>query len=254
LVSGAACARIIAGLEVAVKQNPSPICLTVAVLAAAFGAFTRAAQQPANPAHVHIGHVMTSWKDTPDMKGFLQTAIADATVALEEAERADLEGRINDFILYGGYVLNALDPSAETQALLKTAYARLPTTYLKIEIPGTGYGLKRAVGGALQHVQLAAKSEGASDNVKTHAAHVTASLENVAKWTDEAIAVARKLVVAKAVGDGQPLVDELFELTTHIAMGADANEDGQIGWQTDEGGLRQASAHMRLMMKGEGIQ
>ena len=45
------------------------------------------------------------------MKGFLPTAIADAQVAMEQVERADLEGRINDFWLYGGYVLNALDPA-----------------------------------------------------------------------------------------------------------------------------------------------
>jgi hypothetical protein len=44
------------------------------------------------------------------MKGFLPTAIADAQVALEQAERADLEGRINDFVLYGGYVLNVRQP------------------------------------------------------------------------------------------------------------------------------------------------
>ena len=149
--------------------------------------------------------------------------------------------------------VNALDPGAETQALLKTAYARLPTTYLKIEIPGSGYGVRRAVEGALQHVQLAAKSEGASENVKTHAAHVGASLENVAQWTDQAIATARKLLLAKAVGDGQPLVDELVGLTGQISDGFDANNDGQIGWQTGEGGLRQAQTHMRLMMKGEGL-
>ena len=125
------------------------------------------AQASAKPVTLHIGHVMTSWKDTPGMKGFLPTAIADVQVAMEQVERADLEGRINDFWLYGGYVLNALDPGAETNALLKTTYARLPTTYVKIEVPGSGYGIKRAVAGALQHVQLAAKSEGASDNVKS---------------------------------------------------------------------------------------
>jgi hypothetical protein len=223
--------------------------------AVAFGSGLPSARQavPANAAHAHIGHVMTSWKDTPEMKGFLPTAIADAQVAIEQVEHADLEGRINDFILYGGYVLNALDPGAETQALLKTAYARLPTTYLKIEIPGSGYGIKRAVAGALQHVQLAAKSEGASDNVKTHATHVIASLENVAKWTDEAIATTRKLLLAKSVGDGQALIDELTYLTEQIAKGLDANNDGQIGWQTGEGGLPQAQMHMRLMMKGEGL-
>ena len=211
------------------------------------------AQAPASAAHAHIGHVMTSWKDTPDAKGFLPTAIADTQVAMEQVERADLEGRINDFWLYGGYLLNALDPGPETDAILKTAYARLPTTYVKVEVPGSGYGVKRAVAGALQHVQLAAKSEGASDNVKTHAAHVTASLENVAKWTDEAIATARKLLEAKDVGAGQILVDELTAQVGQIAIGVDANGDGQTGWQTGEGGLRQANTHMRLMMKGEGL-
>ena len=210
------------------------------------------AQAP-SPAQAHIGHVMTSWKDTPETKGFLPTAIADTQVAMEQVERADLEGRINDFWLYGGYVLNALDPGPDTAALLKTAYARLPTTYVKIDVPGSGYGIKRAVAGALQHVQLAAKSEGASDNVKTHAAHVSASLENVAKWTDEAIATARKLLDAKDVGGGQVLVDELTAQVGQIAIGTDANGDGQTSWETGEGGLRQANTHMRLMMKGEGM-
>jgi hypothetical protein len=209
--------------------------------------------QAPSPAQAHIGHVMTSWKDTPETWGCLPTAIADTQVAMEQVERADLEGRINDFWLYGGYVLNALDPGPDTAALLKTAYARLPTTYVKIDVPGSGYGIKRAVAGALQHVQLAAKSEGASDNVKTHAAHVSASLENVAKWTDEAIATARKLLDAKDVGGGQVLVDELTAQVGQIAIGTDANGDGQTSWETGEGGLRQANTHMRLMMKGEGM-
>ena len=236
--------------------NTARSLLGFAVLAALCAGMVAldARQSPASQAHVHIGHVMTNWKDTPEMKGLLPMAIADAQVAVEQAERADLEGRINDFVLYGGYVLNALDPGPETQALLKTAYSRLPTTYVKIEIPGSGYGLKRAVAGALQHVQLAAKADGASENVRTHAAHVVASLENVAKWTDAAIAEARKLLQAKDVGEGQPVVDELFVLTSQIVAGVDANFDGQIGWQTDEGGLRQANTHMRLMMKGEGLQ
>lgn len=215
-------------------------------------AFLRAQGPPAG-ANAHIGHVMTSWTDTPGARGFLPTALADAQVAMDEMERADLEGRINDFILYGGYVLHALDASPETDALLKTAYARLPTTYVKVEIPGSGYGVKRAVAGALQHVQLAAKSDGASDNVKSHAAHVTASLENVSKWTDQAAAAARKLLAAKDAADGQPIVDDLTELVGFIMNGSDANNDGQVGWQSGEGGLRQAQTHMRLMMKGEGL-
>ena len=230
----------------------------LAVISAAWmlGGVASAQQPPPNPAHVHIGHVMTGWKDTPDMKGFLPTAMTDAQIAEEQAHKTDLEGRINDFILYGGYTLNALDPTPENKALIQTAYTRLPVgadPRLKIEIPGSGYGVKRAVAGALQHVQLAAKSEGASDNVKTHAMHVSTSLENVVKWTDEAIALAQKILVAKNVAEGQPLVTALEDTTVHINNGFDANKDGQIGWQAGEGGLEQALMHMRLMMRGEGM-
>jgi hypothetical protein len=241
-------------VEAAVRNSHRLAAGTATFVAIVLGTGTPLAQQtPATPAHVHIGHVMTNWEDTPDMKGFLPTAVTEAQIVVEQMERADLEGRINDFVLYGGYVLHTLNPGAETDALLKTAYARLPTTYLKIDIPGSGYGLKRAVAGALQHVRLAAKSEGASDNVRTHAGHVSASLENVVTWTDQAIATARKLLVAPDVGHGQPLVDELVGLAGQISVGIDANGDGQVGWQTGEGGLRQAQTHMRLMMKGEGL-
>ena len=215
-----------------------------------------AQQPPANESHVHIGHVMTSFKDTPGMKGLLPTAIDEARIAEENAHKTDLEGRINDFILYSGYTLNALDPSPENKALIQTAYTRLPTgadPRLKVDIPGSGYGLKKAVAGALQHVQLAARAAGASENVKTHAAHVSASLGNVVQWTDRAIELARKILTAKNVAEGQPLVTELEDTAVHINNGFDANKDGQIGWETGEGGLEQALAHMRLMMKGEGM-
>ncbi len=33
-----------------------------------------------NMAHAHIGHVATGWKDTPDKKGLLPTAVAEAKI------------------------------------------------------------------------------------------------------------------------------------------------------------------------------
>jgi hypothetical protein len=208
-------------------------------------------QTPANPAHVHIGHVMTGWKDTPGMKGFLPAAIADAQIAEEQAHKTDLEGRINDFILYSGYTLNALDPTPENKALIQTAYKRLPTgadPRLTVDIPGTGYGVKRAVAGAA-HVQLAAKSDGASENIKTHAEHVSASLENVAKWTTRRLRWRRKSSSRKRRG-GAAAGHRTGRHHVHINNGS-TNKDGQIGWQAGEGGLEQALMHMRLMMPGE---
>lgn len=218
----------------------------LAVLAAiAFGGGTLAAQRgrgadpaapPANPVHTHIGHVMTMWKDTPSTQGFLPVAIADAKVAATHAGYMQKSpDNLDSMKLHAGHVLNALDPSLEPKG------------------PGSGYGVKRAAAGALQHLQLAAKSEGASKNVLTHADHVSASLEDVVKWTDEAIATAQKIRAATTAAAAAPLVTELIQQTTAISAGMDANKDGKVGWQTGEGGLEQAQMHMGFMMKGEGL-
>jgi hypothetical protein len=188
------------------------------------------------PAHVHIGHVVTSWRDTPNLQGLLTTAVADAKVAAAHAALASKASDNLDLMkLHAGHVLHALDPSVEGQG------------------PGSGYGLKKAAGGALQHVGFAAGAEDASDNVKTHASHVSASLTDVMRWTDQAVVVAQKIRLATSAVEATSLADALATLTTNIVNGVDANKDGQIGWQSGEGGLQQAQQHMELMSKGEGL-
>jgi hypothetical protein len=209
---------------------------TAAVLAIAGGGIYGQQAPAANPAQTHIGHVMTAWKDTPGMTGFLPAAAADAKVA---ATHAGLAAKTPDNLeamkMHAGHVLNALDPTLEAKG------------------PGSGYGVKKAAAGALTHVGLAAKSEGASANVKTHATHVSASLEDAVKWTDEAIGTAQKIRAATTAAEASKLVSDLVTQTNAIANGMDANKDGTIGWQTGEGGLAQAQTHMGLMMKGEGM-
>ena len=216
-----------------------------AIAAVVFGAGSLAAQAPekpaapavpANPAHNHIGHVMTQWKDTPASQGFLPAAIADAKVAATHAGYMQKSpDNLDSLKLHAGHVINALDPSIEMKG------------------PGSGYGVKKAAAGASQHVQLAAKSEGASKGVQTHAGHVTASLADVAEWTDAAVATAQKIRAATSATEAAPLVTELITQTNNISNGLDANKDGTIGWQAGEGGLAQANQHMMLMMKGEGL-
>jgi hypothetical protein len=218
---------------------------TIGVAAAAFalGGATLAGQHvhsapagPAqsNPAHIHIGHVMTMWKDTPNTQGFLPVAVADAKVAATHAGLMQKSPNNLDLMkLHAGHVLHALDPTLEAKG------------------PGSGYGVKRAAAGALQHIQLAAKSEGASQNVQTHAGHVSASLGDVTAWTEQAIATAQKIRAATSASEAAALVTELITQTNSIANGMDANKDGSIGWQTGEGGLAQAQIHMELMVKGE---
>jgi hypothetical protein len=213
------------------------IAFAAALLAtAALNRGTLVAQAPANAAHVHLGHVMTSWKDTPNMQGLLPAAAADAKVA---ATHAGLAAKAPDNLeamkLHAGHVLHALDPSIEMKG------------------PGSGYGVKKAAAGALQHVQFAAKAEGASKNVLTHTAHVSASLGDVTQWTDQAIATAQKIRAATSAAEAAPLITELATITANINNGLDADKNGTIGWQTGEGGLAQAQTHMGLMMKAEGL-
>ncbi len=212
------------------------ILATAAVVAITVGGLNGQQAPAANPAQTHIGHVMTAWKDTPSMTGFLPAAVADAKVAATHAGlAAKSPDNLDAMKMHAGHVLNALDPTLEAKG------------------PGSGYGVKKAAAGALTHVGLAAKSEGASANVKTHSTHVSASLENVAKWTDEAIGTAQKIRASTSAADAAKLVTDLVAQTNAIANGMDANKDGNIGWQTGEGGLAQAQTHMGLMMKGEGM-
>jgi hypothetical protein len=181
-----------------------------------------AAKVEAIPPHLHIGHVMTNWRETPGNVGFLIAATSDAKVAVIHAKlAATTPDNLDQMKLHAGHVLNALDPSIEPRG------------------PGSGYGVKKAAAGALQHLDFAAKAEGASANVKSHAVQVSASLTDAIQWMDQAIATAQKIRAAGSAAEAAPLTKELVALTTQIVEG--------------EGGLTEAQTQMRLMMKGEGL-
>ena len=187
-------------------------------------------------AHLHLGHVMTNWRDTPSNVGFLIAALSDANVAAVHAKLAStVPDSLDQMKLHASHVMNALDPAVEPKG------------------PGSGYGVKKAAAGALQHLEFAVQAEGATANIKAHSTHVSASLNNVLQWVDKAIATAQQIRSSPSAADAATLVAELVVLTTEINQGTDANNDGQIGWQTGEGGLQQAQMHMGLMMKGEGL-
>ena len=187
-----------------------------------------------NAAHVHIGHVMTGWKDTPEKWGLLPTAIAEAKVAAQHAgfaasKPADLAWMKTHI----GHVLHAVDPSVEPKG------------------PGLGYGVIKAAGGAAKHVGFAAKSEGASKNVKTHAVHVETSAKNLVTWGKLIVRLGKKVKAAKTAGQAAPMVKKIKQLATRLAAGEDVNGDGKVTWHASEGGLKEAEKHMGFMMKGE---
>ena len=173
------------------------------------------------PAHLHLGHVMTNWRDTPSNVGFLIAAIADSRVAVTHADLvAKTKSNLEDMQLHAGHVLNALDPAIEAKG------------------PGSGYGLKKATAGALQHLEFAVGAEGSTANIKTQAARVTAALNEALQSTDQAIAAAQKIRAAKSAAEAAPFADELSRYTKQLS----------------EAGLLQAKTQMDALMKGEGLE
>src|SRR5262245_14352751 len=120
---------------------------------------------PAGPVGVHIGHVINQFNGVPGGQGLLPVAMLEARTAAQHAtlgvqNPADL----NNMKLHAGHVIHALDPSIVAAG------------------PGPGYGLKKAATGIATHIDLAAKAQGASPNVITHANHIaTASQAVVAR-------------------------------------------------------------------------
>jgi hypothetical protein len=109
----------------------------------------------ANPVQTHIGHVMESFQAAPNQQGLLPTALAEAKIAMTHAGLALKNPDNLDAIkLHAGHVINALDPAIEATG------------------PGQGFGVKKAAAGVAQHIQLAAKSPGASFVVMAYATHV----------------------------------------------------------------------------------
>jgi hypothetical protein len=210
---------------------------SAALLAACTGGEERmAGDAQLNMAHVHMGHVLTGWQDTPEQMGLLPTAQAEAEVAAQHAGFAASRPDDLDWMkLHVVHVLHAIDPNVEPEG------------------PGLGYGLERAAQGVAQHVRFAADSEDASDNVRLHASHVETSAGNVVGWSERVVDLGQQVEAASSAAEAAPLVAEIETLTEAMLAGTDADGDGTVSWEEGEGGLAQAAQHMQFMQEGEGM-
>lgn len=194
---------------------------------------TTAAQQ--KESHLHMDHVLKSWRDTPEQKGLLPTAQAEAAIALEHMGFAlSQPNDLANVKLHMTHVIHALDPEVITLG------------------PGLGYGVKRAANGVVSHIRFSAGAGDASENVRLHAVHVSTSANNVVLWVNEAIRLAQGVADESDANAAISNAGKVQILLDRIVNGVDANNDGTVNWQEGEGGLAQAGQHMGFMVTGEG--
>ena len=188
------------------------------------------------PAHVHIRHVAESFRGTPDRQGILATATAEAEIALQHATLAARDvTNLEAMQRHAGHVINALDPTAVEDG------------------PGLGYGMIEAARRAAHYTELAIVSVGAGDAIQTHGPHVATAARSAVAMAEEALEVADAVVDAETAEEAAELVARLQALTDAVVNGVDADADGRVGWQEGEGGLAQATQHLGLLMRGEGL-
>src|SRR5688572_2556679 len=190
---------------------------------------------PPNLVKVHLAHVATVFQDAPSQQGLLATALAEAKIAAQHAAlAAKAPDNLEAMKLHAGHVIHAVDPAVEPAG------------------PGLGFGVRRAAAGVVEHIQLAAKVPNVSASLLTLASHVLASGNNTLRRSDEIIAVAQRIRAAATAADASADVARLNALAQQLTSGLDVNKDGQIGWQTGEGGLMQAQAQMQLILTAGG--
>jgi hypothetical protein len=195
-----------------------------------------AAGAQSEPIHSHLTYVALAFNETPGGQGLLQTAVAEGEVVRQHVELAAQDPTALDGIKrHVTHVLHAIDPTLVPSG------------------PGTGYGLKQAAAGVVLHMQLAAAAESASSNVVTHATHVIACAENAAARADAIVELAREIQATNSFIRAAELLEQLDAQSSALVSGVDSDGDGRIGWSAGEGGLRQATQHMTLMMRGEGL-
>ncbi|WP_299440667.1 hypothetical protein [uncultured Rhodospira sp.] len=200
----------------------------VAVTALVSGCVT--VQRP-TIAHTHIGHTMTAWTDTPDKAGLLDTAEQEAAAASRAATAAAGAGDLAGIKAHVRDMRHAIDPTLEPSGA------------------GAGYGLRRALEGAISHVQFAAASADATANVRGYAPEFAAKGEAILRDVDVMAGLSDAALQARSTTEARTLAQELARLAGEVRRGADENNDGEIS--VEEAGLMQMRQSMNETLAQE---
>lgn len=156
--------------------------------------------------HVHIGHSLTGWHDTPNKLGLLVTAEQEATIAaanadllIEAARKGDLAGT-KKFLTNLGHVLD-------------------PETYP--EGNGKGYGLRKAANGAISHLKFAADSPDASSNALRSIARTAILANSAVEKCDELLLLVEEALTIDEVEILAELGPDIRTLAYDIAGGTE---------------------------------
>jgi hypothetical protein len=182
-------------------------------------------------AHVHVGHANTGWKQTPDQKGLFTTAEAEGQAALTHAKAAVAVGA---------------DTARIKAEIAAVAYAI--TGEGRATGDGLGFGLKKALAEAGDHILFAAESDDASENVRLFAGRFQTDSAVVIERCDLVVALAQEVALSGSADDAAALAEEIAFQTALII---DAQSDDPAAGGEGDVGLVQLRQEMDAMIARE---
>ena len=196
---------------------------------------------PARPplpevALTHLGYLTEAFAETPGGMGLIPTGMAEAEIAAEFVQLAGQDSTdLDQMVRNMAHVLHAIDPAEVGNGF------------------GLGYGVKRAAQGVLTHIEVVAGTTGVPENVLFHVAYAAGAASGALLRADEAIAMARRIQRATEPEVALPMIEALADLVRAMAYGDDADGDGRVGYPQTESGLAQATYHITLLRRVEGL-
>ena len=190
-------------------------------------------------AHAHILRVVNPEATAVEELGFLRQAVGEAGTAAEYASFGaggqERPGDLWAMKTHARNILHALDPTRVENG------------------PGLGFGLFEASRKTIEHVEMAANTSDATDNLRTHARHVVNCVHNTLERAHRMLGIVEQILATESAEEADQLSDQLNTLGFQLRNGVDANGDGRVTWHEGECGLYIAQEHMQLLIRGEGI-
>ena len=186
-------------------------------------------------AHVHVGHALTGWMNTPEQKGLFVTAeeYADriATTSISASDGAN-EDNFRALRISGLDILNLIGAR-------ETVFEAEQYTFLS------------AFEETRSHLGFSLESEDASANLRSGMAGFLANSETILARTEALVAKAEALADETDWQTAETVAREIRELAVQNLEGEDINNNGVIGDSAEEYGLRQLRDDLSAVLNRE---
>lgn len=183
--------------------------------------------------HVHIGHAITGWVDTPEKRGLFVTAEMEADVIADETSAASAATDLGQVQTHMRNAMHAIDPTRQPNGT------------------GTGYGFLRGLTDAKKHIEFAGQSDDATQNLRAGAADFARNYSIVVERAGLIWTLAESAVRSESLEEARLLSGEARTLAIQNLEGVDEDGDGVIGSRPTEYGLRQLRSELVAMTERE---